>query len=114
MIDLQKTIDIASNTTKLAAKTKGNATKEADWQAKAAKAQTKLESLTSNTTLVDACSALKTQKAEAKAAKDGASSTSEAAKASSSATSGANALVGARFGSLVVAVGVVALGMVML
>ncbi|ATZ54499.1 hypothetical protein BCIN_10g04980 [Botrytis cinerea B05.10] len=109
MEDLQKTIDTAGNSTKLAAKTKGNATKEAEYQAKATKAQTKLAEMTSNTTLVDACSALQTEK-EAKKA----DTTTTSAATSSTKASGAAELVGARFGSVVGAGVLVAVGMSLL
>lgn len=109
LLDLQKTIDTAGNSTKLAAKTKGNATKEAEYQAKATKAQTKLAEMTSNTTLVDACSALQTEK-EAKKA----DTTTTSAATSSTKASGAAELVGARFGSVVGAGVLVAVGMSLL
>ncbi|KAF7880848.1 uncharacterized protein EAF02_006739 [Botrytis sinoallii] len=102
MEDLQKTIATA-------AKTKGNATIEAEYQAKAAKAQTKLAEMTSNTTLVDACSALQTEK-EAKQA----DTTTTSAATSSTAASGAAGLVGAKLGSLVGAGVLVAVGMILL
>ncbi|TGO30546.1 hypothetical protein BPAE_0005g00370 [Botrytis paeoniae] len=109
MEDLQKTIDTASNSTKLAAKTKGNATKEAEYQAKATKAQTKLAEMTSNTTLVDACSALQTEK-EAKQA----DTTTTSAATSSTTASGAAGLVNAKLGSLLGAGVLVAAGMSLL
>ncbi|TGO33729.1 hypothetical protein BHYA_0230g00170 [Botrytis hyacinthi] len=109
MEDLQETIDTAANSTKLAAKTKGNATEEAEYQAKATKAQTKLAEMTSNTTLVDACSALQAEK-EAKQA----DTTTTNAATSSTAASGAAGLVGAKLGSLVGAGVLVAVGMSLL
>lgn len=69
MTDLQKIIDLAANTTKLAEKANNNATKIAAYQAKASAASVKLATLSSNTTLTDACATMKSAKAEAKAAK---------------------------------------------
>lgn len=65
--------------------------------------------MTSNTTLVDACSALQTEK-EAKKA----DTTTTSAATSSTKASGAAALVGARFGSVVGAGVLVAVGMSLL
>ncbi|TGO89848.1 hypothetical protein BPOR_0091g00140 [Botrytis porri] len=110
MEDLQKTIDTAGNSTKLAAKIKGNATKEAEYQAKATKAQTKLAEMMSNTTLVDACSVLQTEK-EAKQAD---TTTTSAATSTTTAASGAAGLVCAKFGSLMGAGVLVAVGMSLL
>jgi hypothetical protein len=62
MKELQKYITMASNSTKVATKTDNNATKIAEVAAKASAAQTKLDTLNSNTTLVDACTAIKTEK----------------------------------------------------
>jgi hypothetical protein len=59
MASMQKEIALAANTTALDKKFKNNATKIADFQAKAAKIQTKLDAMTSNTTLTDACASLK-------------------------------------------------------
>ncbi|ESZ92317.1 hypothetical protein SBOR_7308 [Sclerotinia borealis F-4128] len=93
MEHLQKTINTAANSTKLADKTHGNATKEAKYQEKATEAQMKLTTMMSNTTLVDACSAMMTEKKEAKEAKEDGTMTSTSAAAASSgsgkATSGA-------------------------
>lgn len=50
--------DVAANTTKLDKITKGNATKAADFQAKAAAATTQLQTLQSNATLMTACDAI--------------------------------------------------------
>lgn len=47
--------EIAANTTKLDKITKGNATKAAEFQAKASTAATQLSTLQSNTTLMDSC-----------------------------------------------------------
>lgn len=55
---LTKMVDLAANTTKLDEKTKGNATKAAAFTAKAADAKTKLATLTSNSTLMDACTTI--------------------------------------------------------
>jgi len=62
MEDLQDAIALAANTTKLDEIFKGNSTKIADFQAKAATAQTKLDAMTSNTTLVSDCSDLAAEK----------------------------------------------------
>lgn len=70
MKSLQKLVTLASNQTALDEKTKNNATKAAALQAKASTAATKLDTLTSNTTLVSACSAIASSKAQAKAEKD--------------------------------------------
>lgn len=59
---LTKMISTAANSTKLAKITHNNSTKAADYQAKAATAQTKLDSLNSNTTLTAACSSLASEK----------------------------------------------------
>lgn len=55
---LQKLVSLAANETKLADKTKNNATKIASIKDKATTAQTKLDAMTSNTTLVDACASI--------------------------------------------------------
>lgn len=126
MVELQKTIDTANNSTKLAAKTKGyvirlpdphsltyivtsNSTKEAEYKAKATKAQTKLDAMTSNTTLVDACTALTSAK------EDG--TTTSSVKASSSSSSGstsAGLILNAKAGSVFSAMVLVAVGTMML
>lgn len=62
MDKLQKTVEIAANTTLLDDKTQGNATKIAEFQAKASAATTKLATLTSNSTLVSTCSSIKAAK----------------------------------------------------
>ncbi len=66
MDTLSKLVSLAANTTKLDAKTNGNATKAAEIQAKASTAATQLADLQSNTTLTDACATIKTAKADAK------------------------------------------------
>jgi hypothetical protein len=66
---LQKSVDLAANQTALESKAKGNATKIAALQSKASTAATKLTTMTSNTTLVSACSAIAVTKAEEKATK---------------------------------------------
>lgn len=58
MSQLQKEVAMASNETALATKFKGNDTKIADFKAKAAKTQTKLDALMGNSTLMDTCSTL--------------------------------------------------------
>ncbi|KAM3065620.1 hypothetical protein ACMFMG_011329 [Clarireedia jacksonii] len=101
MAKLQKTIDTANNSTKLADKAKGNSTKEAELKSKAVAAQTKLDAMTSNTTLVDACSSLTQAKA------DGTTS----AKASTSSTStSAGIVLNAKVGSVFSAIILVAAG----
>jgi hypothetical protein len=54
---LQKTVDIAGNQTALDLKTEGNATKAAEFQAKAATAAEKLSTLAANETLQQFCAA---------------------------------------------------------
>jgi hypothetical protein len=63
MKSLQKLVTLAGNDTALADKAKNNQTKIAAIQAMASKAQTKLDAMTSNTTLTTACDAIKTSKA---------------------------------------------------
>jgi hypothetical protein len=58
MASLQKVIDLSKNTTALDTKFKGNTTKITDFTDKAAKAQTKLDALNSNSTLTSTCSSL--------------------------------------------------------
>lgn len=112
MASLQKSIDLAANTTKLDAKAKGNATKVAQLQAKASAATTKLATMTSNTTLTDACSSIAaTKKAEKEAKK--ANGTSDAATASSTSTSGAG-ILDAKTGGVLSLVVMVAAGVAML
>lgn len=65
---MTKLIALAANQTALDDKTKGNATKAAKVQAKAAEAKTMLDTMQANATLVSACSDIATAKA-AKAAK---------------------------------------------
>jgi len=55
MAKLTQLVDFAANTTKLESKTKGNATKIAEIQAKASAASTELKTMSSNTTLVTTC-----------------------------------------------------------
>lgn len=55
---LQKEVDLAANATALDTKFNGNATKVANFQAKAEKVQAKLAALQENTTLTDACASL--------------------------------------------------------
>jgi hypothetical protein len=111
MEDLQDTIALAANTTKLDKKFKSNATKIADFQAKATEAQTKLDAMTSNTTLVSSCSDLAAEK-ESKKAAASATSTSSSSKSTSSSTSGA--ILNARVGGVLSAVVVVAMGTLLL
>ena len=59
MDKLEKFVSVANNSTKLNEITKGNATKAAEIQAMAAKAQTKLTAMQGNATFVQACDALK-------------------------------------------------------
>ncbi|KAI0121367.1 hypothetical protein BJ170DRAFT_143168 [Xylariales sp. AK1849] len=58
MTQLQKEIAMAGNTTALDAKFKGNSTKITKFTAQAAKAQTKLDALMSNSTLMATCASL--------------------------------------------------------
>ncbi|KAI1325780.1 hypothetical protein F5Y16DRAFT_401111 [Xylariaceae sp. FL0255] len=58
IVKLQKEISKDSNTTRLNEKFNGNQTKISEEQAKIAKKQTELNTLTSNSTLMSACSAL--------------------------------------------------------
>lgn len=99
---LQQVVALAANTTKLESKLKGNTTKIAKFQEEASKAQTKLDSMTSNTTLTDACASVTSDK-ESKKAAASATSTSSSSKSTSS-TSGAvlNAQVGGIFSAAVV------------
>lgn len=60
-------IATAANETKLAEKTKNNATKIAAFKEKATAAQTKLDTMMSNTTLVDACASIASAKEASKA-----------------------------------------------
>jgi hypothetical protein len=69
MKSLQKSVDLAANQTALESKAKGNAAEIAALQSKASAAATKLTIMTSNTTLVSACSAIAVTKAEEKATK---------------------------------------------
>ncbi|KAJ4412561.1 hypothetical protein N0V82_008738 [Gnomoniopsis sp. IMI 355080] len=55
---LTKITDLAANSTKLADKLKNNATKIAEFQAKAATATTELDTLKANTTLMDSCNVI--------------------------------------------------------
>jgi outer membrane protein OmpA-like peptidoglycan-associated protein len=64
MVKLNKLVELASNTTKLDAITKNNATKIAEIQAKASTASTTLKTLESNSTLVSACAVINAQAAE--------------------------------------------------
>jgi hypothetical protein len=64
MVKLNKLIELASNTTKLDAITKNNATKIAEIQAKASTASTTLKTLESNSTLMSACAVIDAQAAE--------------------------------------------------
>ncbi|RDW91636.1 hypothetical protein BP5796_02801 [Coleophoma crateriformis] len=94
MNKLQKVVDTANNATKLDKATKGNATKAAAFQARASQAAIKLSTMTSNSTFMTACAALKTTK-------DG---TASAAAASTTAKSAASALAGNVFLSTIVLV----------
>lgn len=111
MAELQKTIDLANNATELDAKTKGNETKIAAFKDKAATATTKLAELSSNTTLVDACSSITANQANKKETK--ASSTSSAA-ASTSTSAKSSAAVNAKSGGLVAFVTLVSAGVLLL
>ncbi|KAI1081767.1 hypothetical protein F5B20DRAFT_535309 [Whalleya microplaca] len=64
MNDLQKIIAKAANQTALDAKFEGNTTKADKFKAKAAAAQTKLDSITSNSTLMATCNSLAQAKAQ--------------------------------------------------
>ncbi|PQE10409.1 hypothetical protein CJF32_00000949 [Rutstroemia sp. NJR-2017a WRK4] len=105
MSKMQKTIDTANNSTKLAEKSKGNSTKEAELKAKAVTAQTKLDAMTSNTTLVDACSSL------TKAKTDG---TTSAQASTSSTAKSAGIVLNAKVGSVFSAIVLVAAGTLLL
>jgi len=61
MKKLQKFVNVANNQTKLDKLTKGNATKEAEIKAWAAKDETKLTAFTGNATFMAACAALETK-----------------------------------------------------
>jgi hypothetical protein len=61
---LSKFVSLASNTTKLDEITKNNATKVAEIQAKASSDSTKLQTLTSNSTLMSNCQVVFAQEAE--------------------------------------------------
>lgn len=110
MDGLQKFVNVANNQTKLDKVTKGNTTKADALKAKAATAQTKLDAMMSNSTLMTACAALQTSK-------DGTSTT--AASAATTTTAGAKSAavvlkgVGAG-GALLSTMVVVAAGMFML
>jgi len=58
MATLTKLVDLAANTTKLDDKTKNNATKIAEIQAKASDASTQLSTMSSNATLVSTCAVM--------------------------------------------------------
>jgi ABC-type enterochelin transport system substrate-binding protein len=66
---MTKLVALAANETKLADKAKNNATKIAEYQAKASAAAVKLQTLQANTTLTDACTSIASAKAAAKAEK---------------------------------------------
>lgn len=78
MTQLQKVVNQAANSTFLNDRFKGNQTKIAAFQARAAKAQTKLAAMQGNSTLTSACSAL---------TPNGKLTSAEAAKASTNTTS---------------------------
>jgi len=63
---LTKFVALAANQTALEEKTKGNSTKMAKVQSMATSASEKLTTLESNTTLVDACSSMASDKATKK------------------------------------------------
>ncbi|KAL5326021.1 hypothetical protein ACEPPN_007158 [Leptodophora sp. 'Broadleaf-Isolate-01'] len=88
MSKLEKLIATAANETKLAEKTKNNATKIASFKEKATAAQTELDAMMSNTTLVDACTAISSAKEASKSdsQKAAASASSSAAAASSTSS----------------------------
>jgi tellurite resistance protein len=67
---MTKLVALAANETALSAKSDGNTTKAERIKTMAAKAQTKLDAFTSNTTLMTACTAIDTAKAEKKTAKE--------------------------------------------
>jgi hypothetical protein len=66
---MTKLVALAANETKLADKAKNNATKIAEYQAKASAAAVKLQTLQANTTLTDSCASIASAKAAAKAEK---------------------------------------------
>ncbi|KAL3426402.1 hypothetical protein PVAG01_03193 [Phlyctema vagabunda] len=116
MQKLQKSIDLVNNSTKLEAKTKGNETKIAKLQAKATEATAKLAEMSSNTTLVDACSTIAADKAAKKQAKEASSSasgTAAAASATSSSTS-AGSIIDASTGGFLSLIVMVAAGVLIL
>jgi len=118
MAGLQKLVKLSSNETALAEKTNNNATKIAAIQAKASEAATELSTMTSNTTLVNSCSAITASKTSENADKKGAkaeSSSSASASAAASTTAAKNAANGLSAGvKLLSTVAVVGIGMVML
>ncbi|KAH9885688.1 hypothetical protein F4778DRAFT_499480 [Xylariomycetidae sp. FL2044] len=81
MSQLQKVVDMAGNDTALQAKFDGNATKIDKFKTKAAEAQTKLDALMGNSTLMDTCSSLSQAETDgtAKDTSDDSSGTSSAA-----------------------------------
>jgi len=62
MKSLQKLVTLAGNETELAAKAKNNETKIAAIKDKATTAQTKLDAMMSNSTLMTACESMKAEK----------------------------------------------------
>jgi hypothetical protein len=64
IVKLNKLVELASNTTKLDAITKNNATKIAEIQAKASSASATLKTLETNSTLMSACAVIDAQAAE--------------------------------------------------
>jgi len=66
---MTKLIALAANATALETKTKGNATKAEKIQSKASTAATKLSTMSTNTTLVDACSSIAAEKVAKKGKK---------------------------------------------
>jgi len=112
---MQKLVKLAGNDTALTTKAKGNETKVAAFKAKASEVATKLQTMTSNTTLTDACSAIASQKQADKDSKKAASSsTASAAAASSTVKSGAIGNFDAHFGGVLSTVALVAAAMMML
>jgi hypothetical protein len=112
MKTLQKFVDVANNQTKLNKLAKGNTTKEAEIQASAAKAQTKLTAMQGNATFMAACTALEgTEKGTSSSSSSSSSSTSNGSP-SASTKSAAGILKNAGVGSVALStILVVMLGM---
>ncbi|TVY57852.1 hypothetical protein LCER1_G002117 [Lachnellula cervina] len=115
MKSLQKLVSLAGNDTALADKAKNNQTKIDAIKGLATKAQTKLDAMTSNSTLTTACDSIKSSKASKNGTKDAAASASAAGASASSTAKAKSAasMLNARVGLLSSFV-LVAAGMMML